>query len=101
MTLTMDATDKEKIKAIYKRLSTIGTKESSFPAVESMFYDAINISRSYGNDINTNEFLASLKKLEATEYKNTQTVFRKASQRESAIRRFMQSLRQSLHQWTA
>jgi hypothetical protein len=99
MTVQMEAADREKIKAIYKRLTTIGNKESSFAAVESMFYDAINISRAYGNDINTNEFLASLKKIEATEYKHTQTIFRKASQRESAIRRFMQSLRQNLHEW--
>ncbi len=49
MTVQMEASDKEKIKAIYKRLTTIGNKESSFAAVESMFYDAINISRAYGN----------------------------------------------------
>lgn len=82
-------TDKQRFEEIRKSISSIGPKESAFIRVEQLFYEAINISRNYGNDVTENKLLALFKELEADHYQNTKAHFKKSSQRELVIKRFI------------
>ncbi len=93
MEIQIQPEHKQKLGEIYKRLNSLGSKESAFSSVESLFYEAINISRQYGNDVSENSFLAGLKEVENTEYKLTQAHYKKSNQREIAIKKFMTRFR--------
>jgi hypothetical protein len=80
---------KEKLDEIRKKLVVLGSKESNFMGVEMLFYDAITIARTYGNDSEDNKLLFALKELEAGAYSNTKSFFKKSHQREHVIRRFI------------
>ena len=82
-------TYKQRLEEIRKTIADIGPKESAFVRIEQLFYEAINISRNYGNDVEENKLLALFKNLEADHYKNTKAHFRKSSQREQVIKRFI------------
>ena len=82
-------TDKQRFEEIRKSITEIGPKESAFIRIEQLFYEAINISRNYGNDVAENKLLALFKNLEADHYQNTKAHFRKSSQREQVIKRFI------------
>ena len=83
-------THKKRLEEIRKSIVEIGPKESSFVRVEQLFYEAITISRSHGKDITNNKLLALFKGLEESDYyQKTKGHFRKSSQREQAIRRFI------------
>ena len=97
MEIQIQPEHKQKLAEIYKRLNSLGSKESSFSTVESLFYEAINISRQYGNDVSENDLLASLKEVESTEYKLTQAHYKKSNQRELAIKKFMTRFRSKIH----
>jgi hypothetical protein len=86
----------KELEEIRKKLSETGWKESHFVSVELLFYESITIARSIGNDPSANEFLASLKQLEANEYKATKEFFRRSTQKEQAIRRFVVHLKNIL-----
>lgn len=79
-----------------KSLTNIGAKESNFLKVEILFYDIIGIARMYGEDLSANRFLASLKQLQMNEYQETKNLFKKSSQRERVIRRFISQLKSIL-----
>jgi hypothetical protein len=85
----ISAEHKARLDEIKKRLKEIGSKESAFIGVEILFYEAIAISRNYGDDQNENQLLAALKKLEANQYKSTKEFFKKSKQREIVIRSFI------------
>ena len=80
---------KKRFEEIRKLVIETGSKETTFIKVEQLFYEAMNISRGYGNDIETNKLLALFKKIEANEYHNTTALFRKGSKREQVIKRFI------------
>lgn len=82
-------TDKQRFEEIRKSLTEIGSKESAFIRIEQLFYEAINISRNYGNEVASNKLLALFKNLEANQYQDTKAHFRKSSQREQVIKRFI------------
>jgi len=82
-------TDKQRFEEIRKSITEIGSKESAFIRIEQLFYEAINISRNYGNNVDDNKLLGLFKDLEADHYKNTKAHFRKSSQREQVIKRFI------------
>jgi hypothetical protein len=82
-------TDKQRFEEIRKSLTEIGSKESAFVRIEQLFYEAINISRNYGNEVDSNKLLALFKNLEANQYQDTKAHFRKSSQREQVIKRFI------------
>jgi hypothetical protein len=84
---------KERLEEIKKRLTVIGSKESSFTSIELLFYETLSISREYGNSILDNKLLANLKELEADQYKRTKEFYKKGHQRENAIKKFITRLR--------
>ena len=90
-------TYKQRLEEIRKTIIDIGPKESAFVRIEQLFYEAINISRSYGNDIANNKLLVLFKELEESDYyQKTKAHFRKSSQREQAIRRFINQFKKLL-----
>lgn len=89
MTKEITHEHKHYFEEIKKRLTTIGAKECNFLKVELLFYEAMEIARAYGNDLHENKLLAALKQLQAHQYQDTKTVFKKSSQREQVIRRFI------------
>jgi hypothetical protein len=80
---------KKRFQEIRKDLGLIGCKESSFLKVELLFYEALSISRTYGNDRLQNSLLAALKKVEEEAYVKANEKFHKSRQRETCIRRFI------------
>ncbi|MGZ5287814.1 MAG: hypothetical protein ACXWB9_11535, partial [Flavisolibacter sp.] len=78
-------------------LLVLGSRESSFVAVELLFYEAITIARSYGNDPEQNQLLYALKELESGAYNDTKAHFKKSNQRETVIRRFIVQLKNILN----
>lgn len=97
MVTSISKADKEKFDGIRKKLVSLGSKESSFIFVELLFYEAITIARNYGNDYNDNHLLAALKNIEATYYKSTKNLFRKANQREVVIKHFLTQFKNVLN----
>src|SRR5215216_2502657 len=89
----LDATaiaDKQRFEDIRKTITQIGPKESSFIRIEQLFYEAIAICRNYGNDVSENKLLALFKQLEESEYyQHTKAHFKKSSQKELAIKKFI------------
>jgi hypothetical protein len=96
MTKEMNHQHRQQLEEMKRQLSIIGFKESNFLKIELLFYDAIEIARAYGNDLNENKLLARLKELQANEYQNTKHLFKKSSQREQVIRRFITGFRSAL-----
>ena len=88
---------KTRFGEIRKTLSDLGCRETSFSRVELLFYEALTISRSYGNDLSENHLLYELKQLEVHQYQGTKLYFKKSSQREQAIRKFVARLKTILN----
>lgn len=85
--------DKTKFDNLRKQLIQIGNKESDFIKVEMIFFDALNYSREYGTDPDSNKLLFALKQLQEEEYHNTKAFFKKSSQREKLIQKFTHRLK--------
>jgi|SRR6476660_5828344 len=96
MTNELNHQHSQRLEEMKRQLSIIGFKESNFLKIELLFYDAIEIARAYGNDPHENKLLATLKDLQANEYQNTKSHFKKSSQREQVIRRFITGFRTAL-----
>ena len=88
MSTTITDSHKQRFEEMRRIIRETGGKETNFSKIEQLFYEAINISRSYGNDIADNKLLALFKKLEAEQYTDTTALFKKGSKREQAIKRF-------------
>lgn len=84
---------KNKFAEMKKSLIAIGAKEGNFLQVEILFYDAMSIAREYGNEEAENGLLAAFKELQRGKYQQTKAYFKTSVQRETAIRRFNNSLR--------
>lgn len=89
-------TDKKRFEAIRKDLSLLGCRESSFLKVELLFFEALSISRHYGEDPGQNPLLAQLKQLQGDAYEKTRAVTAKSRQREQHIRKFIVQLKKAL-----
>jgi hypothetical protein len=96
MTKEITYEHKQHLEEIKKRLSIIGSKEANFLKIELLFYEAIEIARAYGNDIQDNKLLSALKQIQAYQYQDTKSFFKKSSQREQVIRRFISSFKNVL-----
>ncbi|HUC83045.1 MAG TPA: hypothetical protein VMR70_19205 [Flavisolibacter sp.] len=96
MTSTLTIQHKQLFEQIKKSLTTIGARETNFLKIELLFYDAISIARTYGDDPKSNQLLAALKFLQMNGYQETKTLFKKSLQRERVIRKFISQLRSIL-----
>jgi len=96
MAIALSVSHKQRFDEIKKRLSILGNKESSFIQVELLFYEALTISRTYGEDINSNGLLADLRQIQADQYEKTKELTRKSGRRESNIRRFISRFKTAL-----
>lgn len=96
MTKQISIEHKRRFEEVKKSLSAIGYKEANFLKIELLFYEAIEIARTYGNDLNENKLLSDLKQLQANQYQDTKTHFKKSTQREKVIRSFISQFRKVL-----
>ncbi|SHE38241.1 hypothetical protein [Flavisolibacter ginsengisoli] len=89
MTLILTDQHKRRLEEIRKEVTLIGSKESAFLKVELLFYEALSIAREYGNDARENPLLDDLKRVQESAYGKTNELYKKSSQREVSIRRFI------------
>lgn len=80
---------KKRFDEIKKRLTELGHKESSFVQVELLFYEVLSIAKGYGDDQEDNVLLYDMRKLQGDAYQNTKQLFKKSTQREQKIRKFI------------
>lgn len=97
--LQLSQQHKERLKAICKDLSSMHTDERTFIKMELLFFEALTITREYGNDVQENHFLAELKQLQENEYARTQEKYSKSKQREHAIKNFKTCFKRKLSSW--
>ena len=83
----------QRLEGLRKRLLSIDAKESNFLKVELLFYEALEAARMTGDDPDSNKLLDALKQLQAGIYQDTKKLYKKSSQREQVIRRFMTQLK--------
>jgi len=96
MTTPISNAHRARLNEIRKSLQTLGWKEAQFLKIELLFFEALEISRTYSDDPDENTLLAALKNLQNDQYQKTKIATRKASERESSIRRFVVSFRKAL-----
>lgn len=94
--MTVTSIDIGRLETMKKQLTAIGSKEYNFIKAELLFYEALEFSRTYGEDMETNELLAALKRVQANEYAHTKELFRKSIQREKVIRQFINAFKSAL-----
>jgi hypothetical protein len=97
MTPALSTGHRKRFEEIKRSLSVLGSREYNFIQVELLFFEALSISRQYGEDPQDNTLLASLRQVQHTDYEKTKLPTRKKNQRETVIRRFISSLRKVLH----
>jgi hypothetical protein len=85
-----------RFEEIKKDLHVLGCKESSFLKVELLFYEVLDISRSYGSDPGQNSLLAALREVQYNQYEKTKIITRRQGQRELYIRQFIVKLKKVL-----
>lgn len=88
---------KDRFQQIRQRITALGSRESAFTNVELLFYEVLDISRSYGDDLSQNRLLAELRQLQSGAYQATKEHFRKARQRELVIRKFISGLKNAIN----
>jgi len=96
MTLKITDSHKKRLEEIRKELGLLGSKESAFLKVELLFYEALAIAREYGNDARENSLLDDLKRVQESVYEKTNELYKKSSQREVSIRRFIVQFKKAL-----
>jgi len=96
MTETVTVPHQQRFEQIKKNLTLLGSKESNFLQVELLFFEALTLSRNYGEDIQENGLLRALKGLQQEQYAKTKSLTNKPSQREQFIRKFIVRLKQIL-----
>jgi len=96
MIATVTNPHKQRFEQIKRNLTLLGCKESSFLQVELLFFEALTLARSYGEDVQNNALLRALKELQQTQYGKTKVATNKPAQREQQIRKFIVRLKQIL-----
>lgn len=80
---------KSRLDEIRRNLDLLGCKEGAFLKVELLFYEALSIAKSYGNDLQTNDLLTALRNVQTDAYEKTKEVCRTSQQKERLIRQFI------------
>ena len=96
MISSISNTHRRRFEEIRKTLQMLGHKESQLIKIELLFFEAISIAKTYGEDEEQNNLLAALKNLQHDQYEKTKIPTRKATEHEAAIRRFTVGLRKIL-----
>ena len=96
MAISISRDHLHRFEEIKRTLNILGAKESSFVKVELLFFEALSISRMYGEDAHENPLLAQLKQLQQDQYQKTKEATKKVSQREQHIRKFVVGLKRAL-----
>lgn len=96
MQTLLSISHRQRFEQIRKNLQLLGCKESQFVKIELLFFEALAISRNYGDDPQQNALLGALKNVQHEQYEKTKAATRKAGERELSIRRFVVSLRKVL-----
>lgn len=96
MTPAISIDHKKRFDEIKRKLSALGSGENNFVQVELLFFEALTISKEYGEDPLDNSLLAGLKHLQQEEYEKTKLPTHKKNQREHSIRRFISALKKAL-----
>lgn len=96
MAVSISHTDHCRFEEIRKSLQELGYKEGNFVKVELLFFEVLSTAKTYGEDPEQNSLIAALKNLQHDQYEKTRLATRKATERESAIRRFVVALRRVL-----
>lgn len=96
MTTEITRLHKLRFEEIRKSLTLLGCREGNFLRVELLFYEVLNISRSYGNETEGNSLLANLIMLQQNQYQKTKTPTVKRNQREVHIRHFVNGFKRIL-----
>jgi hypothetical protein len=84
---------KQQFEQIRKDLAAAGAKEGSFVRVELLFFQALAMAKEYGSDEKENSLLAALRHVQRNEYQQTKALFKKNTQRERVIARFIKCLK--------
>lgn len=101
MTMSISVSHKSRFEEIRKALAILGCREASFLKVQLLFFEALTISRNYGEDPQENVLLAELKKVQNDQFEKTKEVTSKSRQREVRIRQFIVQFRRSLSRFTS
>jgi len=96
MTEAVTIPHQQRFEQIKKNLTLLGNRESNFLQVELLFFEALTLSRNYGEDMQENALLRALKDLQQEQYAKTKSLTNKPSQREQFIRKFVVRLKQIL-----
>jgi len=96
MTTAISKIHRVRLNEIRKSLQTLGWKEAQLLKIELLFFEALDISRTYTDDLDQNSLLAALKNVQNDQYQKTKIATRKASEHESYIRRFVVSFKKAL-----
>lgn len=95
--ITLD--DKQALQAIYNKLAPMSTRESTFTAMENLFYKVLELARSYGPDQGENSLLRDFLEVKDTVYSETQKQYSKIRQRELSIAHFKTAFKKKLACW--
>lgn len=96
MAIVISTSHKQRFDEMKKKMTVIGNKESGFTQIELLFYEALSISRMYGDDLSKNGLLAELKKIQSDQYQKTKEPTHKSRRRELTIRHFITRLKTAL-----
>ena len=96
MITSISISHRKRLDEIKRTLDLLGCREGNFVRVELLFYEAITISRTYGEDASQNAFLSALKSLRQEQYQKTRELTKKPVQRELQIQKFIVQLKRVL-----
>jgi hypothetical protein len=96
MNVPISASDKNRFDQIRKTISELGCKEGSFLRVELLFYEALGIAKTYGDNLQFNGLLAALKEVQSGVYQNTKLICRTSSQKERHIHKFVVQFKKAI-----
>ena len=81
MNILITTADRKRFDAIRKDLDMLGSRESTFLKVELLFYEALNMAKTYEANVQLNTLLAALRQVQVGAYEKTKEVCRTSTQK--------------------
>lgn len=94
--MLITTTDRKRFDAIRKRLAMLGKQERTFLQVELLFYEALNMAKTYGEDVQLNTLLAALRNVQTGAYEKTKEVCRTSTKKEQLIQQFVVQFKKAI-----